>query len=118
MLFLAVIAFDAHVLEWNLDDNPPDEYTRHHIKEASFYGVDTWTVDLVIKLPSDSADGGILVNFIGLQENGMWPAKRSVKEQGGLAMELFEKLDAWLDKETGGTVDATLMGGVTGVAVI
>ena len=37
------VAFDAHVLKWDLDDNPPDEYARHHIKEGSFYGHDTWT---------------------------------------------------------------------------
>jgi len=50
-----VIAFDAHVLKWTLNDNPPDEFARHHIKEASFYGQDTWTVDLTIKHPLSGA---------------------------------------------------------------
>jgi hypothetical protein len=85
---LIVIAFDAHVLAWNLDDNPPDEFVRHHIKEASFYGTNVYAVDLVIKIPvragaaavpSTDREGRLLVNFIGLQENGMWPGKKSVK---------------------------------------
>jgi len=107
-----VIAFDAHVLEWNLDDNPPDEDARHHVREASFYGMNTWTLDLVIKLPPSGE--GLLVNFIGLQEKGMWPAKRAVKAEGGVAMEVFEAMDAWVDERTGGRVDAMLVGGVAG----
>ncbi|KAF8159229.1 hypothetical protein B0H34DRAFT_655155 [Crassisporium funariophilum] len=111
-----VIAFDAHVLQWSLDDNPPDELARHHIKEGSFYGSDTYTFDMVVK--SSEPGNGIMVNFIGLQEKGMWPAKKAVKAEGGVAMELFEKLDGWLEEKTGGTVDALLMGCVAGVAVI
>ncbi|KAJ8519321.1 hypothetical protein ONZ45_g3731 [Pleurotus djamor] len=122
-----VVAFDAHVLRWTLDGNPPDEYARHHIKEASFYGIDTWSVDLVIKIPTAASlsssssssspyypppreDGTLKVDFIGIQEKGMWPGKKSVKAQGGAAMVLFEELDGWLEKETGGRVDATLLG--------
>lgn len=116
-LIWTVIAFDAHVLEWTLDDNPPNEYARHHVKEASFYGKDTWTLDLVIKLndKGDSTDGTLNINFIGIQEKGMWPGKKAVKEQGGVAMKLFEQLDAWVDERTQGTVDPTLMGCVAGV---
>ncbi|KAJ6614116.1 hypothetical protein B0H10DRAFT_2046102 [Mycena sp. CBHHK59/15] len=118
-LIWTVIAFDAHVLKWNLDNNPPDEHARHHVKEASFYKVDTWTLDLVVKLPnSTEGTGGISFNFIGLQEKAMWPGKMTVKEQGGLAMKLFQDLDAWLDVKTGGTVDATLLGCVAGTEVI
>jgi hypothetical protein len=51
LLFRPVVAFDAHVLRWMLDENPPDEYARHHIKKASFYGIEDWTVDLVVKVP-------------------------------------------------------------------
>ncbi|PPQ63101.1 hypothetical protein CVT24_005812 [Panaeolus cyanescens] len=114
-LIWTVIAFDAHVLQWSLDDNPPNEHARHHVKEASFYGSNKYTLDLVIKVPEGQNDEGLLVNFVGLQEKGMWPAKRDVKAQGGEAMRLFENLDAWLDKRTGGTVDALLMGCVGGV---
>ncbi|KAF4610913.1 hypothetical protein D9613_007233 [Agrocybe pediades] len=114
------IAFDAHVLEWSLDKNPPDQYDRHHIKEASFYGHDEYSFSMVIKVPdptanSSGAEGRVRVNFMGLQEKGVWPAKKSVKAQGGAAMQLFEELDAWLDKKTGGKVDALLMGCVAGV---
>ncbi|KAJ7097218.1 hypothetical protein B0H15DRAFT_825213 [Mycena belliarum] len=116
-LIWTVIAFDAHVLQWNLDKNPPAEFARHHVKEASFYKADAWTLELVVRLPA-SGERGIGFNFIGLQEKAMWPAKRAVKEQGGPAMVLFERLDAWLDEKTGGTVDALLMGCVAGTAVV
>jgi hypothetical protein len=112
-----VVAFDAHVLRWTLDDNPPDEYARHHIKEASFYGIEDWTVDLVIKVP-ETGDGRLWVNFVGLKETGMWPAKRAEKAAGGHAMQLFEQLDGWLEKKTAGTVDATLLGCVGGLVVV
>lgn len=113
-----VIAFDAHVLKWTLDNNPPDEHARHHIKEASFYGTDTWSLDLVIKLPKNSTDQTLAVNFIGLQEKGMWPGKKAVKAEGGIAMKLFEELDAWLEKKTDGTVDALLLGCVAGITSV
>ena len=119
-----MIAFDAHVLKWSLDDNPPDEYTRHHIREGSFYGTDTYSFDMIVKLPPSSASGsdesnqGILVNYIGLQEKAIWPAKKSDKAQGGFSMMLFEEFDTWLETKTGGTVDALLIGCVAGVMVI
>jgi hypothetical protein len=118
LLWSVVIAFDAHVLKWTLDNNPPDEYARHHIKEASFYGTDTWTLDLVVKLPPNSTENGLVINFVGLQEKGMWPGKKAVKKEGGFAMELFEELDGWLERKTGGTVDATLLGCVAGITTV
>ncbi|KAK7024849.1 peptide hydrolase [Favolaschia claudopus] len=112
-LIWTVISFDAHVLKWNLDNNPPAEYARHHVKEASFYKIDTWRLDLVV-----NGTGGILFNFIGMQENAMWPGKKAVKAQGGPAMQVLENLDAWLDEKTGGTVDAMLIGCVAGTVVV
>jgi hypothetical protein len=116
-----VIAFDAHVLKWNLDENPPNEYARHHVKEASFYGKNTWMLDLVIKLDKggDGAGDGVLqINFIGIQEKGMWLGKRGVKAEGGVAMRLFEELDGWIESRTGGTVDTMLLGCVGGVVSV
>ena len=121
-----VIAFDAHVLNWNLDDNPPKEYVRHHVKEASFYGQNTWHLDLVLKLDlvdGSGSDGGerqgeLQINFIGIQEKGMWPGKKAVKAEGGVAMRLFEELDEWIEKRTGGTVDTMLLGCVAGVVSV
>ena len=116
------MAFDAHVLQWTLDNNPPDEYARHHIKEGSFYGHNTWSIDLVTKLQpvngSGPADGSVKVNFVGIHEKAMWPGKRAEKELGGRAMKLFEEFDGWLERETGGTVDAMFLGCVGGVTVI
>ena len=123
----SAIAFDAHVLEWTLDNNPPDEYARHHIKEGSFYGHDVWTVDLLVKFPppppppassstDDDVSGKIRVDFVGIHEKAMWPGKKAEKAEGGRAMQLFEEFDVWLEEKTGGTVDATLLGCVGGVA--
>ncbi|KAH9928451.1 uncharacterized protein BXZ73DRAFT_48526 [Epithele typhae] len=112
------IAFDAHVIKWGLDDNPPDEHARHHIKEASFYGVDQWSVDLVTKLAPGDETGEVKVNYVGIHEKAMWPGKRAEKEQGGRAMKLFEEMDTWLEKETKGSVDAMFLGCVGGVDVV
>jgi len=110
-----VIAFDAHVLKWSLDDYPPDEHTRHHIKEASFHGKDVWTVDLVIKQTSPKP---ISVNFVGIQERAMWPGKARLSAEGDWSLRLFEKMDAWMDSFTGGTVDAMMLGCVGGIIAI
>lgn len=130
----AVIAFDAHVLAWSLDDNPPDEHTRHHIKEASFYGVDTYDVSLLIKLhsapsppspPASDMPGNLparptrlRVDFTGIREQAMWPGKKAEKEKGGDAMVLFERLDEWLEGTMRGTVDGTMLGVVGGSVLV
>ena len=117
-----VVAFDAHVLRWTLDDAPPDERARHHIKEASFYSVDTWAVDLVVRIPPGEGDAraraALRVNFVGVQERTMWPGKRGAKAEGGPSMALFERLDEWVDARTGGKVDTMLIGSVGGVVVV
>ena len=116
------IAFDAHVVEWTLDKNPPDEYARHHVKEASFYGVDTWSIDLVYKLPpptSNSPSSHLLkIHFSGIKEKAMWPGKKSEKDKGGRAMALFEDLDEYVEKKFGGTVDVLLLGCLGGVVTV
>jgi len=118
----STVAFDAQVLQWSLDDSPPSELARHYIKEASFYGEDMWYVDLVIKLQDEpeasELPGSLRVNYVGIREKAMWPGKKSEKALGGEAMELFERLDAFLEEHTGGTVDATLLGCIGGVTVI
>jgi hypothetical protein len=118
-----VVAFDAHVLRWTLDDAPPNEYTRHHIKEASFFGVDRWSVDLVLE-----GTAPLTINFIGIDEAGMWPAKKAAAasaaaDAGGAGgehpmMTLFERLDGWLTRETRGQVDAMLLATVGGVVTV
>jgi hypothetical protein len=113
-----VIAFDAHVIQWTLDDAPPNERTRHHIKEASYFGVDRWSVDLVL-----TGNAPLTVNFIGIDEAAMWPAKKAAAEargtrEGHSAMALFEHLDGWLTRETHGRVDAMLLATVGGIVTI
>lgn len=107
------------MLRWTLDDNPPSEYVRHFIREASFYGADTWSIDIVTKSPPNATDEEtLLVNFVGIMEKGMWPAKEAVKTEGGPAMQFFERLDGWLEDKSAGTVDALLMGCVGDVSRI
>lgn len=108
------------MLKWSLDNNPPPNHARHYIKEASFYGEDTWSVDLVIKLDelSDPADSKLQVNFVGIKEKAMWPGKKAEKAEGGHAMQLFEELDGWLEEHTQGRVEALLLGCVGGVTTI
>jgi len=109
------VAFDAHVLSWDLDNNPPPKTARHHIKEASFYGTDSWTLSMVIKTtPGEST--GLPVNFMGIQEKGMWPGKKH--EGFGFTMNLFERMDQWITERTDDSVDAMLLGCVAGVAVV
>ena len=118
---MAAIAFDAHVLKWSLDDSPPAEHARHYIKEASFYGEDTWAVDLVVSLHDDEQEdinGALRVNYVGIREQAMWPGKKAEKVEGGEAMQLFERVDDFLETHTGGAVDATFVGCVGGVVVI
>lgn len=114
-----VIAFDAHVLEWTLDNTPPEEYVRHHIKEASFYGTDSWNVSVTIKHPPPTFhdETGLKVNFIGILEKRMWPAKKDDSD-GSAAMKLFEEFDQWIEEQTSGTVDSLLLGCVGGETVI
>ena len=113
-----MIAFDAHVLQWTLDDSPPNEYTRHHIKEASFFGVDRWSVDLVLE-----GTAPLMINFIGIDEAAMWPAKRAAAEARGVRgdhemVALFKGLDSWLTRETHGRVDVMLLATVGGVVTV
>ena len=102
------------------DRTPPDEYARHHVKEASFYGVDTWSTNLVYKLPpSDSPSSHLLkVHFSGIKEKAMWPGKKGEKDEGGRAMALFEDLGEYVEKRFRGTVGVLLLGCLGGVATV
>ena len=122
-LIWTVIAFDAHVVRWSLDDNPPNEFARHHVKEASFYGTDTYTFDLTVRLTETNPNGRLKINFVGLQEKGVWPAKKvefqaAGSEGAGAAMQMFERLDEWLEVTSEGKIDALLLGCIGGVTVI
>lgn len=113
-----MIAFDAHVLQWTLDDAPPNEYTRHHIKEASFFGVDRWSVDLVLE-----GTAPLMINFIGIDEAAMWPGKKAAAKSRWARsdhemMALFKRLDGWLTRETHGRVDVMLLSTVGGVVLV
>jgi hypothetical protein len=103
------------VLRWTLDDAPPNEFTRHHIKGASFYGVDRWSIDLVLE-----GTEPLKINFLGIDEAAMWPGKKAATEaQGGhTMMTLFQSVDVWLARETRNSVDVMLLATVGGVVTV
>jgi len=137
-----VLAFDAHVLSWSLDTPPPHRYTRHHIKEASFYGEDMWTLEMVIQIHNGehtsptsrnhSPTGGnitpsaIEVSLSGMVEEAMWPGKRTrwinasgqSPVTGSVAMEIFASVTGWMDAETGNSTDVFGMHNVVWKAVL
>lgn len=59
---------------------------------------------------------GLSINFMGIQEQGMWPGKKL--DGNGIAMGLFEKVDHWISEKTNDGVDAMLLACVAGVAVV
>ncbi|CAE6479620.1 unnamed protein product [Rhizoctonia solani] len=119
-LIWTVIAFDAWVVNWSLDSPPPHGVARHHIKEASFYGTNEWSIDLEIKVPGlgqgKLTHDPLKINFVGIEEKAMWPGKKN--DRAGPAMDLFERTDRWFEEKRGGTEDVMLLGCVAGLAVI
>ncbi|KAF8330069.1 uncharacterized protein EI90DRAFT_2923234, partial [Cantharellus anzutake] len=115
-----VIAFDAHILSWNLNSTPPPDYARHHIKEASFYGVNKWQISFVLNVTSGGVHPPPLpIQFQGIQEKGMWPGKILERDAARGAMDLFEQIDGWLQHRDDGVVyDAMMLGCITGAVEI
>lgn len=112
-----VVAFDAHVLSWSLDSNPLPHMARHHVKEASFYGVSQWTLPLEIAATTPDEKPELKVSFQGITERGMWPGKKN-EGRGLLSMDLFERIDEWMDKREDAVYDTMLLGVVGGVVTV
>jgi len=94
----SVLAFDAHVLSWDLSEAPEQTRMRHHVKSVAGFGVSEFKLKLVIKLEDDEFHaaqrnaqrrkgqrsdegkeederlGGLKVEYSGLDRTGMWPA--------------------------------------------
>lgn len=122
-----VIAFTADVVSWDLPENPTRGIERHHIKEASAFGVDRWTLNVTIALnqsefdiaieneqiirgqrPSTPASdekalanqrrGMLRIDFSGLDQMGLYPARALPKR----VRKGQEKPDAWIGTGVGG----------------
>jgi len=112
------IAFDANILKWSIASPPLQGLNRYHIKEASYYGTDQWTIDMVISVPpNDPNRGRLTIDFMGIIERGSWPGK-TLDRDDGPAMFLFEELDSFMYHKTGDSVDVMLLGCVGGEAVV
>ncbi|KEI41749.1 uncharacterized protein L969DRAFT_15765 [Mixia osmundae IAM 14324] len=132
----SVIAFDGDVVAWDLPSPAERGHVRHHVKEASSYGNDKWTLDLTLQLDqpafeaaqrqsqrlkgqrgdvseADEALASLRIDFSGLDEQGMHPAtSQNSAEKPGVAF--FHQLDAALPAN----VDAMLLTAVGGVVRI
>ncbi len=93
-----VMAFDADVVSWDLAVPAVRGKQRHHVKSVAGFGVDAFSLKLVIKLDDnefaaaqrnsqrrkgqrsdegkeeDERVGGLKVDYSGLDRTGMWPA--------------------------------------------
>jgi hypothetical protein len=108
------IAFDAQVLSWTLDDSPPPEHARHHVKSALFLGSDTYSIGLVINATSSSS---LAVSHVGMRRRAMWPAQKNSASRDP-ATNVLARVDAWMDQKYEGVIDATMIGAVGGVTVV
>lgn len=120
ILVTQTIAFDAHVLRWSID-SPPEPYkTRHHIKEASFYGVNQWKIDILIQLdatlPNQDKEK-LKINYMGMVEKRNWPSKR-FDNDGSPAIEILRDVDSYVWEKSKDTVDLMLVGCVGGIATV
>lgn len=114
-----VIAFTADVISWDLPSSPERGQVRHHVKEASSYGIDTWELGMTLQLrgkqfeaaqrnsqrakgqrkkggPDEEADkiaGGLRIDFSGLDVNRMWHHRENQQRPG---MEFVSRLNAVL----------------------
>ncbi|KAN0062740.1 hypothetical protein ACQY0O_004935 [Thecaphora frezii] len=141
----SVIAFDADVLEWNLPSAPPSGRQRHHIKEVSRYGLERWSVDLLLRLDAEALEAArrrphgvefgqlvtttpddavrsdlrdpsrLWIDMSGLVVDEMFPQHRD-EARGRVAMQNFEKMDAYL-AEHHNEVDAMMLSVVAAVVV-
>jgi len=121
-LIWPVLAFDAHVLSWSVDDNPQGEFARHFIKAGSFYGVHSYNLSLEVQSgDNESIEAPLLINFIGIREDAMYPGKQVDAKESSLdgalshPMNLLERLDGYLNREMDSAVDSLLMGCIAGV---
>jgi hypothetical protein len=80
---------------------------------------------LEIKLPEEGEmDTPLRVNFIGIREDAMYPAKEAdakKRSPDGILkhpMDFLERLNDYLEKESNGAVDSLLLGCVAGVVDI
>ncbi|KAI8460332.1 hypothetical protein BY996DRAFT_4574820 [Phakopsora pachyrhizi] len=55
----SVIAFTADVVSWDLPVSPERGSRRHHVKEASSFGVDRWTLSLTIALDEEQFENAL-----------------------------------------------------------
>ena len=92
-LLWTVIAFDAEVVWWSLSDEPPAKNERrHHVRQASSYGTPSHDLRMQIKVP---ASGKLVVDFVGVEELAMHPAKvTSAEALERPSMRFFAQIDA------------------------
>ena len=92
-LIWTVISFDAELASWDLPMPEPDS-KRHHVRQVSVYGTWTHVLKIEMKLPKN-APQELIIDFVGVDELGVWPAKsRNVLAQERESVKLFKRLEA------------------------
>ena len=130
----STLSFDADVLAWDFPAPPPAGLQRHHLKDVSRLGHDTFEVRLTIRAPppppTPLADtrvrsppaheatardpSRLLVHVSGLDAYGMYPHHRATGMHS-LSMQTLQALDDMLVSEFPG-IDPMLMSVVASTA--
>lgn len=63
-------------------------------------------------------EGDIVIDYVGMQEDGIWPARKARFEAKGgedspLPLRVFDALDTYIIERTAGAVDAMFLGCVS-----
>lgn len=90
----SVMAFDAEILEWDLSIPPPIGWQRHHLKEVSRFGQDSWSVSMLLKLPKEAQGSSKSVPYSQQQNDGQKGAAM-IREAAGVPQRDPTKL--WID---------------------
>lgn len=130
----STLSFDAEVLAWDFPAPPPAGLQRHHLKDVSRLGHDTFEVRLTMRVPSQPSaplvdtrvrsppvhaatardPARLLVHWSGLDAYGMYPHHRTTG-MDKLSMQTLQALDDMLVTEFPG-IDPMLMSVVAGTA--
>lgn len=136
------MAFSADVVEWDLPEPAERGDVRHHIKEASAYSTDSWTMLMTLQLSpeqfeasqrisqrkkgqrplgteeeraKDEALAGLRIDYSGLDVGRMWHSSYEKEaESSRPGMQFMRSLDKALPAWT----DPMLLTAVAGVAVV
>lgn len=105
-----VLAFEAEILDWSFDFDPPNGRKRHHIKIAT--SIDATEVDLELAVRNE---GPLSIQWSAIDLNQMVPGTASTMGPDMPASKMLMDLDAWGTEKWDDSLDFLLYGVVAGV---